>query len=201
MPRIIVAECIHEVSSFNPIPTRYEDFFVGFRRGDSHLSSRCSHGGRRRPGGIRQHSRGGGDSDVSHPRLHVERHHRGGRLVALGRRVPRCPAASARTGWRLFRSARRDGRRERRRSGRLSVGRGAENPRRARADCRLLRSARHPDRTHVAASRCHRDLPHLSACRFLRDGPALCAAAAAHHEGRGQAGDGPRGDSGPGPRR
>jgi microcystin degradation protein MlrC len=28
MPRVIVAECIHEVCSFNPIPTRYEDFIV-----------------------------------------------------------------------------------------------------------------------------------------------------------------------------
>jgi microcystin degradation protein MlrC len=28
MPRILVAECIHEVCSFNPVPTRYDDFFV-----------------------------------------------------------------------------------------------------------------------------------------------------------------------------
>lgn len=27
-PRILLAECIHEVSSFNPVPTRYEDFSV-----------------------------------------------------------------------------------------------------------------------------------------------------------------------------
>jgi microcystin degradation protein MlrC len=27
-PRILLAECIHEVSSFNPVPTRYEDFAV-----------------------------------------------------------------------------------------------------------------------------------------------------------------------------
>jgi len=27
-PRVLLAECIHEISSFNPIPTRYEDFFV-----------------------------------------------------------------------------------------------------------------------------------------------------------------------------
>jgi microcystin degradation protein MlrC len=26
--RILVAECIHEISSFNPVPTRYDDFFV-----------------------------------------------------------------------------------------------------------------------------------------------------------------------------
>lgn len=26
--RILVCECIHEVASFNPVPTRYEDFFV-----------------------------------------------------------------------------------------------------------------------------------------------------------------------------
>lgn len=30
MPRILVAECIHEVCSFNPVPTRYDDFFVMF---------------------------------------------------------------------------------------------------------------------------------------------------------------------------
>ncbi|MCE9531813.1 MAG: M81 family metallopeptidase [Planctomycetes bacterium] len=28
MPRILIAECIHEVCSFNPVPTRYHDFFV-----------------------------------------------------------------------------------------------------------------------------------------------------------------------------
>ena len=28
--RILVAECLHEVCSFNPAPTRYEDFFVNF---------------------------------------------------------------------------------------------------------------------------------------------------------------------------
>lgn len=27
-PRILIAECIHEICSFNPAPTRYEDFFV-----------------------------------------------------------------------------------------------------------------------------------------------------------------------------
>lgn len=29
--RILVAECIHEICSFNPVPTRYEDFFVNTR--------------------------------------------------------------------------------------------------------------------------------------------------------------------------
>jgi microcystin degradation protein MlrC len=28
MPRVLLAECIHEVSSFNPVPTRYTDFSV-----------------------------------------------------------------------------------------------------------------------------------------------------------------------------
>lgn len=28
MPRILIAECIHEICSFNPVPTRYEDFSV-----------------------------------------------------------------------------------------------------------------------------------------------------------------------------
>ncbi len=27
-PRILIAECIHEICSFNPVPTRYDDFFV-----------------------------------------------------------------------------------------------------------------------------------------------------------------------------
>ncbi|MFO0804177.1 MAG: M81 family metallopeptidase [Gemmataceae bacterium] len=27
-PRIVIAECIHEVCSFNPVPTRYDDFLV-----------------------------------------------------------------------------------------------------------------------------------------------------------------------------
>jgi hypothetical protein len=26
--RVLVAECIHEVCSFNPVPTRYDDFIV-----------------------------------------------------------------------------------------------------------------------------------------------------------------------------
>ena len=28
MPRILIAECIHEICSFNPVPTRYDDFFI-----------------------------------------------------------------------------------------------------------------------------------------------------------------------------
>lgn len=28
MPRILIAECIHEICSFNPVPTRYDDFFT-----------------------------------------------------------------------------------------------------------------------------------------------------------------------------
>lgn len=28
MQRILIAECIHEICSFNPVPTRYDDFFV-----------------------------------------------------------------------------------------------------------------------------------------------------------------------------
>lgn len=33
MPRILIAECIHEICSFNPVPTLYEDFAV--QRGDA----------------------------------------------------------------------------------------------------------------------------------------------------------------------
>ena len=28
MPRVLIAECIHEICSFNPVPTRYDDFSV-----------------------------------------------------------------------------------------------------------------------------------------------------------------------------
>lgn len=28
MPRVLIAECIHEVCSFNPVPTRYQDFAI-----------------------------------------------------------------------------------------------------------------------------------------------------------------------------
>ena len=28
MPRVLIAECIHEICSFNPVPTRYEDFSI-----------------------------------------------------------------------------------------------------------------------------------------------------------------------------
>jgi len=28
VPRVLIAECIHEICSFNPAPTRYDDFFV-----------------------------------------------------------------------------------------------------------------------------------------------------------------------------
>jgi microcystin degradation protein MlrC len=28
MPRILIAECIHEICSFNPVPTRYDDFSI-----------------------------------------------------------------------------------------------------------------------------------------------------------------------------
>jgi microcystin degradation protein MlrC len=33
MPRILTAECIHEICSFNPVPTRYDDFAL--QRGDA----------------------------------------------------------------------------------------------------------------------------------------------------------------------
>ena len=33
MPRILIAECINEICSFNPVPTRYEDFAT--QRGDA----------------------------------------------------------------------------------------------------------------------------------------------------------------------
>ena len=28
MQRILIAECIHEICSFNPVPTRYDDFSI-----------------------------------------------------------------------------------------------------------------------------------------------------------------------------
>src|SRR5258708_3654841 len=47
--RIVVAECLHEVCSFNPAPTRYEDFFVNFgeqilqyhQRGGTEVAGAC----------------------------------------------------------------------------------------------------------------------------------------------------------------
>jgi microcystin degradation protein MlrC len=40
--RILLAECIHEISSFNPVPTRYEDFFVN--TGEPMLAYHRNHG-------------------------------------------------------------------------------------------------------------------------------------------------------------
>src|SRR4051794_21343263 len=28
MPSVLIAECIHEICSFNPVPTRYDDFAI-----------------------------------------------------------------------------------------------------------------------------------------------------------------------------
>lgn len=47
--RILIAECLHEVCSFNPAPTRYEDFFVNFgqhmldyhQRGGTEVAGAC----------------------------------------------------------------------------------------------------------------------------------------------------------------
>ena len=47
MPRILIAECKQEVSSFNPVPSHYEDFFV-LSGGDMlgfHRSRRLETGG------------------------------------------------------------------------------------------------------------------------------------------------------------
>jgi len=47
--KILIAECLHEVCSFNPAPTRYEDFFVNFgeqilayhQRGGTEVAGAC----------------------------------------------------------------------------------------------------------------------------------------------------------------
>ena len=49
MSRILIAECKQEVSSFNPVPSRYEDFVV--TRGEAILSAIVRSGGH--PGGAR----------------------------------------------------------------------------------------------------------------------------------------------------
>ena len=49
MTRILIAECLHEVCSFNPSPTRYEDFFVNMgdrmleyhQRGGTEVAGAC----------------------------------------------------------------------------------------------------------------------------------------------------------------
>jgi hypothetical protein len=33
MPPALVAECVHEVCSFNPVPTRYDGFFASAGEG------------------------------------------------------------------------------------------------------------------------------------------------------------------------
>lgn len=59
MPSILIAECIHEVCSFNPVPTRYADFAV--QRG----ARRLRRGGRRR--GSHDRPRGKLDREFSRP--------------------------------------------------------------------------------------------------------------------------------------
>ena len=54
--RILIAECLHEVCSFNPAPTTYNDFFVNFgeqmlayhQRGGTEMAGACQVFGERR---------------------------------------------------------------------------------------------------------------------------------------------------------
>ena len=201
MASILIAECIHEICSFNPVPTRYDDFSI--QRGQAlfeyhrHLGSEV--GGAlgvfeaepslevRPTFGARGITSGGTIAGADFERLAGE---------FLGADPP------GRAGrWRLLRPARRDG---------LHPGRGprglfpagsTQDPRRAHPHRRLVRPARHPHRPHAPARRRDRRLPHLPARRLLRDRPAGGPAAAAHAAQGDPAGHGARRHPRPGARR
>ena len=168
MHRILIAECMQEISSFNPLPSDYGYFTI--QRGDGSAG----------PARPQQHDR---------RRARRVRSARGYRRGADLRRplAQRRPALRRRLATAFRRAARRRRGPHRARSDAVYVSlhgaMGAEgeldpegfllgaHPRVGRpdhADRDLARPARHPHRPHAAPDRRAGDLPHLSACRFRR---------------------------------
>ena len=173
--RILVVECMQEISSFNPLPSGYENFHI--ERGDEMLRHRGRNTAyRRRARGVRRARPESGPS--------ASRRARRQRRAVVGRRLEAAVRRGARVGRgrrndghrrRLLFAARRDGRRWRTRPGRLPADANPQDRRHDNPDRHLARSARHPDRPHAAPDRRRGDLPHLSACRLRRHGPACGA--------------------------
>ena len=166
MPRILIVECMQEISSFNPLPSEYENFHI--LRGDEIYEQRGRNqaiGGALSVFDARGRRRGGcGDLGPL-----------GERRAPVGRRLAQAfgrdhgpDQGDDRPGRRgLFLAARRDGRRRRARSRRLAAA-GNARACRQQADRHLARPARHPHRPDAAAGRRPCDLLDLSACRFRR---------------------------------
>ena len=192
MPRILIVECMQEISSFNPVPSGYESFHV--ERGEElYRAAGPQHSDRRRARGLRG----------------AQRHHDRAGLRRPRRAAPVCCRPKAGRGFRASSStaveanlrghrrhlrvaSRRDGRRGRARSRGLSPHRNPPHGRPGDSDRHLARPARHPHRPHAAAGRRAGDLPHLSARGLRRHRRARRPASPQASRRRCPAGDRPR---------
>ena len=89
MPRILVAECKQEVSTFNPVLSGYEDFEVLRGAGDSCIAPRAQLGDGRRAGGVRRTAGCGGRARLQRTLDDVGRYAARGGLPAHRRGVCR----------------------------------------------------------------------------------------------------------------
>ena len=169
MPRILIVECMQEISSFNPLPSGYENFHI--ERGDELYAQR----------GL-EHRRSAARCAVFEARPDVAVVPA---ICAHGRAAPACcrPPVGASSRPRSWTRSRQTIDRGRRRSTSRCTARWAPTASsirkaicsaksrahgRQQADRHLARSARHPDRPDAAADRRPGDLPHLSARRLRR---------------------------------
>ena len=188
MPRILIAECMQEISSFNPVPSEYDYFRI--QRGDEMLAQR---GLNPAIGGALAVFEQRDDVAVvpTYARAFGQRRPAvGGRLAALvGGTAGRGALAHRRGGRHLRLAARRDGGERRARSRRRAAHGDPRDGGTRDADRGLARPARHPDRTDAAPDRRAGDLPHLSARRFRRYRRACGAIAAGYHRSPARPGD------------
>ena len=189
--RILVCECVQEVSTFNPVPSEADDFDI--RSGDAFLGAQR-----------------GRESEVSGA-LDVLEATAGVRVVpGFGAWAYSSAGTLSADGFRTLADGFLDAVRANRDvdgiffcmhgsmvaadeldpEGRLLEATPRDR-RRGRADRRVARPPRRPDRAHAAARRRGRLLPDLSARRHARDRPARGAAAPADPRRRGPAGDRP----------
>ena len=108
MPSVLIAECIHEICSFNRVPTRYDDFAIqrGHALFDYHRRMGTEVGG---APNVLEAEPGLELCPTFGARGITWGDHLGGRLRPAGRRIPRRAPPGRAGQWGLLRLARRDG--------------------------------------------------------------------------------------------
>jgi hypothetical protein len=181
--RILIAECMQEISSFNPLPSHYENFSISTRQRIAE-PARPEHLGRRCLVHVFE------DKVVEVVPTYSAKANSAGPLSAKGWEQLSgefLAAVKAKLHgidgvYISFHGAM--GAQTRARSRRISPGRGQAHGRAGHADRHFARPARHPDRPHAAADQRARNLPHLSSRRFRRYRRACRKTAAAADRAR-----------------